>query len=116
MPRIDPEMKASLLGEIRSLLQGRAKERLYAPESGNEEESEGGEGPGIPMEGEEDSDAPISQEPLEEEEVDAEEGSIPCAYCGEGVSGSDSFCGSCGKKIGGGSLRLTKSERFRDEE
>ncbi len=115
MPRIDPDMKASLLGEIRSLLQGRAQERLYAPESGNQEESEGGEGPGLPMEGEEDSEAPVSQEPLEEEEVDADEGSIPCAYCGEGVSEGDSFCAACGRKIGGGNLRLTKSERDQDE-
>jgi hypothetical protein len=116
MARIDPEMKESLLGEIRSLLRSRTADRLHAPESGNAEESEGGEGPGVPMEGEEDSDAPVSQEPLEEEQVDSEEKSVPCAYCGEGVEDGAAFCGSCGRQLGGGSRRLTKSARFGGDE
>ena len=111
MARIDPEMKESLLGEIRSLLRSRTADRLHAPPSGNAEESEGGEGPGETMEGEEDSDAPISQEPPEEEEYDAEEKSVPCAYCGEGTKDGSAFCGSCGRQLGGGSRRLTKSAR-----
>ena len=111
MARIDPEMKESLLGEIRSLLRNRTADRLHAPESGNVEEAEGGEGPGETMEGEEDSSANVSQEPVEEEEFDADDKSVPCAYCGEGVTDGASFCGSCGRRLGGGP-KPAKSARF----
>lgn len=108
---VDPSLKSELLQEIRSLLRGRAEQRLHPPASGNAEESAGGEGPGTEVEGEEDSQAPVSEEPTEEEEVAAQKGVAPCAYCGEDVPEGDDLCPHCKHRVGPGP-KLTKSARY----